>query len=204
MPFNATQFRKQLKHGGARPNMFEIIITPTTKIAALMSQSGIAANDIKFMANSAQMPGAIVGTVPVPYFGRIVNVSGDRVYEDWQCSIYSDEDFGIRNFFEKWNDMMSFVNYDTNQEHMEGGVNDYVCEVDILHYTKTGDVDKRYKLHNAFPHYVSQVELSWQANDQLMMFEVAWKYDYFTTSWAKYEGKSITGVTTNPGNKPQQ
>ncbi len=200
MPFNAKEFRNKLKYGGARPNMFEVEINlkGNSKIDALAKNTGLADDTIRLMVNSAQMPGSIIGTVPVPYFGRIVNVSGDRVYEDWQCAVYSDEDFSVRNFFEKWNDMMSFVNYATNREHAVPGVNDYVCEVTIKHFTKTGVVDKIYKLQNAFPYFVSPVELNWQANDQLMMFEVTWKYDYFLTSWAKYEGNAITNVVEAP------
>ena len=190
MAFDATAFRKALKYGGARPNAFEIQIVTTTspKVAMLVTNAGIDGNglDITMMANGTQMPGSIIGTVPLPYFGRVVNVSGDRVYEDWQCAVYCDEDFKVRNFFERWNNMMSFHNYSTDREHDIPNVSDYVCSVKIKHYTKTGKIDKIVELRNAFPYMVSPIELNWQANDQVMMFEVMWKYDYFVTSWATY------------------
>lgn len=197
MAFNATAFRNALKYGGARPNAFDIeVVFGSSKVSSLATAAGLKSSvDITMMANGTQMPGSIIGTVPLPYFGRVVNVSGDRVYEDWQCAIYSDEDFKLRNFFERWNNMMSFHNYSTNREHAIPGVNDYVCSVKISHYTKTGLVDKIVELKNAFPYMVSPIELNWQANDQVMMFEVMWKYDYFLTSWTNYDGKAITEVT---------
>jgi hypothetical protein len=197
MAFNATAFRNALKYGGARPNAFDIeVVFGSSKVSSLATAAGLKSSvDITMMANGSQMPGSIIGTVPLPYFGRVVNVSGDRVYEDWQCAIYSDEDFKLRNFFERWNNMMSFHNYSTNREHAIPGVNDYVCSVKISHYTKTGLVDKIVELKNAFPYMVSPIELNWQANDQVMMFEVMWKYDYFLTSWTNYDGKAITEVT---------
>ena len=36
--------------------------------------------------------------------------------------------------------------------------------------------------------------MSWQANDQIMMFQVTWKYDYFTTTFKKFEHKNDVGV----------
>lgn len=198
MAFNATTFRQALKYGGARPNAFEIqIVFNQTPVTNLANKAGLDATgkEITVMANGTQMPGSIIGTVPLPYFGRVVNVSGDRVYEDWQCAIYSDEDFKLRNFFERWNNMMSFHNYATEREHAIPNINDYVCTVVIKHYTKTGLVDKIVELRNAFPYMVSPVELNWQANDQVMMFEVMWKYDYFVTSWDNYQGKTIDKVT---------
>lgn len=192
MPFNASEFRKQLTYGGARPNQFDIVLSNPP--SAFTTGYTDVLNTYKMMANAADMPGSIIGTIPVPYFGRFINVAGDRMFEDWTCAIYCDEDFKLRNAFESWNNSMAFINYDTNKEHGKQAelINSYVCDVQIRHYTKTGNIDKIYKLHNAFPYVVSPVQLSWQANDQIMMFEVTWKYDYFTTTFTPYSGQGKT------------
>lgn len=182
MPFNAKSFRDNLKFGGARPNNFEVIISGSG------TQFFNSTRPVMFMANATQMPGSVIGTIPLPYFGRPINLSGDRVFEDWTCALYTDEDMVTRNAFEKWNAMMSYTNFDTNSEHgtIAETVNSYVSTVEIKHYTKTGKVDKVYKLVNAFPYIVSPVELAWQLNDQVMQFQVQWKYDYFLTTYSAF------------------
>lgn len=204
MPFNANNFRSALAHGGARPNMFEIIlVNPPSTFSTTSGQGtstaksdGSALNTFTYMANSGDMPGAIIGTIPIPYFGRFINVAGDRMYEDWNCAVYTDEDMVTRNAFERWNNSMAFFNYDTDREHGNDAksVNSYVCDVWIQHYTKTGKVDKIYILKNAFPYVVSPVQMSWQSNDQIMMFQVTWKYDYFLTSLTPYKDNDITNT----------
>lgn len=205
MPFNANNFRSALKFGGARPNMFEIIlVNPPASFSGGVSGSGSsksksngdAINTFTYMANSGDLPGSIIGTIPVPYFGRFINVAGDRMFEDWNCAVYTDEDMVTRNAFESWNNSMSFFNYDTNREHGNNAatVNSYVCDVWVQHYTKTGKVDKIYVLKNAFPYVVSPVQLSWQSNDQIMMFQVTWKYDYFITSLKPFKDTDISNT----------
>lgn len=205
MPFNANNFRSALQFGGARPNMFEIIlVNPPASFSGGVSGSGSsksksngdAINTFTYMANSGDLPGSIIGTIPVPYFGRFINVAGDRMFEDWNCAVYTDEDMVTRNAFESWNNSMSFFNYDTNREHGNNAatVNSYVCDVWVQHYTKTGKVDKIYVLKNAFPYVVSPVQLSWQSNDQIMMFQVTWKYDYFITSLKPFKDTDISNV----------
>lgn len=216
MPFNASNFRSVLRHGGARPNMFEIILvnppkafggpggggkaTSTVNTKDKPGDKGLAAiNTFTYMANSGDMPGAIIGTIPIPYFGRFINVAGDRMYEDWNCAVYTDEDMITRNAFESWNNSMAFFNYDTYKEHGElgdkiSGSGSYVCDVWVQHYTKTGKIDKIYILKNAFPYVVSPVQMSWQSNDQIMMFQVTWKYDYFITSLKPYQDSDMTYI----------
>ena len=215
MPFNANNFRSTLQYGGARPNMFEIILVkpPTTFTKQAITSTGVdnqagtgrtsekattgnVLNVFSYMCNSADMPGSVIGTIPVAYFGRFINVAGDRMYDDWNCTLYTDEDMITRNAFEAWNSSMAYHNYDSNQEHGDNAanVNSYVCNVWVQHYTKTGKIDKIYVLHNAFPYVVSPVQMSWQANDQIMMFQVTWKYDYFTTTFKPYTHKTDVGI----------
>ncbi len=187
MPFNARQFRDNLRYAGARLNSFEIIIT---KADSFFNKA--SGGTTMLMCNAASTPGVMVGTIPIPYFGRSINVSGDRMFEDWNCMLYCDEDMVTRNAFEKWNSMLAYTDYDTNQEHGEvaRNINSYVTDIIIKQYTKTGSAMKYYKLVNAFPYMVSPVQLSWQANDQILTFDVQWKYDYFVTSLQPFPQES--------------
>lgn len=188
MPFNAKTFRDKMQYGGARPNAYDIQIVPRQD--SFFGRTSIEMT--KYMANATQAPGVIIGTIPVPYFGRVINVAGDRVFEDWNCVIYSDQDMITRNAFEKWNSMIAYTDYDTNQEHgdIAKKINSYVADVYLTQYSSTGPASKYYKLVNAFPYFVSQVQLAWQANDQIYTFDVQWKYDYFLTSLTPFPTES--------------
>ncbi len=192
MPFNAKTFRDQMQYGGARPNKYEIQITP--KENSFFNKTSI--EKTIYMANATSVPAAVIGTIPLPYFGRMINVAGDRMFEDWNCVIYTDEDMVTRNAFEKWNSMMAYTDYDTNQEHglVSKKVNSYVSDVIVTQFAKTGEAIKYYKLVNAFPYMVSPVQLAWQANDQVYSFDVQWKFDYFVTSLTPFPTSSAYAI----------
>jgi hypothetical protein len=54
------------------------------------------------MCKTAQLPGATLGVVPVQYFGRELKFIGNRQFADWTITVINDEDFIVRNAFERW------------------------------------------------------------------------------------------------------
>ena len=100
MAFNVNQFRSTLTGDGARPNLFEVTFNFNNGINILGGD--IAGSQMSFMAKASQLPGSSVGTVPMYYFGREVKFAGNRTFADWSVTIINDEDFVIRNAFERW------------------------------------------------------------------------------------------------------
>jgi hypothetical protein len=41
-------------------------------------------------------------SVPVQYFGRELKFAGNRTFSDWTITVINDEDFTVRNAFERW------------------------------------------------------------------------------------------------------
>jgi hypothetical protein len=41
-------------------------------------------------------------SVPVQYFGRELKFAGNRTFADWTLNVINDEDFVVRNAFERW------------------------------------------------------------------------------------------------------
>ncbi|MEK9799752.1 MAG: hypothetical protein VW647_02560, partial [Alphaproteobacteria bacterium] len=66
---------------------------------------------IRKAAKASSIPASTVGQIEVPYFGRKVKMAGNRTFENWQVTVLNDEDFLVRNAFEKWS---SFINSHEN------------------------------------------------------------------------------------------
>ena len=83
MAFDATTFRNQLAYGGARPNLYEVHVTfPSDDVSV--------SEKFTFMCRSASLPGMMVGTATLPYFGRTIKLVGDRQFDDWNVQIIND------------------------------------------------------------------------------------------------------------------
>lgn len=96
MAFNASDFRSRMKFGGARPNLFEAsVVFPAVAGAT-------ASADFTFKCQAAAIPGFIMGNAEAYYFGRRVNFPGDREWQPFQCEVLVDEDYVIRDGFERW------------------------------------------------------------------------------------------------------
>ena len=97
MAFSVNEFRSQMTGDGARPNLFEVSM-PFPSFASPAN----AQTKLTFMCKTAQLPGSTVGVVPVQYFGRELKFVGNRTFADWTISVINDEDFIVRNAFERW------------------------------------------------------------------------------------------------------
>lgn len=178
MTFNINTFRSALNGDGARPTLFEVIITFPAALAGAFPTQQMA-----LQCKASNLPASTIGFIEVPYFGRKIKVAGDRIFDDWTCTIINDENFNIRNAFEFW--QASMDQYSTNAEQKRvNGANanpySYVADLLINQYGKQGNIIKTYKLHNAFPNMVGQIDVSWEANDQIEEFDIQWSYDYFS------------------------
>ena len=141
------------------------------------------------MARAGQMPGSSVNPIPVMYFGRELKFSGNRTFPEWTVTIINDEDFSLRNSFEKW--MTGLNSHVTNVRSPAFPTPEsYTQDIDIYQYSKFGgggagedrDSIKRYKLTGAFPIDVSPIELDWGANDQIEEFTVTFAYQWWESN----------------------
>ena len=104
-----SQFKAKLAGGAARANLFEVS-NPTfpSAVSGAWGPGDDAENGIfKFLCKSATLPASNVGSIDIPFRGRILKVAGDRTFDDWTVSVINDEDFKIRTAFEQWANVMS-------------------------------------------------------------------------------------------------
>jgi hypothetical protein len=98
MAFNINDFRTNgLEFGGARPTLFQVQITPPV--------TGINTTDVSLKltltCQATTIPASTVGSIDIGYFGRKIKLAGDRTFDDWSVTILNDEDFLVRDLFEK-------------------------------------------------------------------------------------------------------
>ena len=96
-----SQFKAKLAGGAARANLFEVSIpTFPSSIQGAWGPGDDAENGIfKFLCKSATLPASNVGSIDIPFRGRILKVAGDRTFDDWTVSVINDEDFKLRTAF---------------------------------------------------------------------------------------------------------
>jgi hypothetical protein len=195
---NLNTFKNKIGYG-VRPNLFQVSLLDAPTAASLTADK---ATDFTFLCRSAGIPAASVGTVEVPFRGRVIKLPGDRTFESWTITVFGDEKLKLRSYFEKWLDVLN--------EHTSGaGYTDSTqysgtLQVDQLARTKsapaaaggaTSDphtVVRAYQFKNAFPTNISQIDLSYDNNNSIAEYTVEFQYDYWEIKDAG-QGLSIGG-----------
>ena len=173
MAFNVTEFRANLLGDGARPNLFQVSLTFPT-----VANSQIAGQRISFLAKTAQLPGSTIGTVPLYYFGREMKFAGNRTFPDWTITIINDEDFNVRNGFEKWMDSLNSHSLNTRNPAAFNQTL-YSSDAAVTQFAKIGTPLKKYNFVGLFPVDLSPIELDWGSNDAIEEFSVTLAYQYW-------------------------
>jgi len=105
---NINDFKARLKGGGARANQFKVTL-PFPGYSAVGGETA----DLAFLCNATSIPGQNLGTVPVNFRGRILNLVGDRTFNPWSIKVLNDTDFKIYRGLERW---MNGMNNMTDNE----------------------------------------------------------------------------------------
>lgn len=168
-----SQFKAQMIQGGARANQFRVEIT----FPQVVSLGNAAGRKLEFLAKSAQLPASNVAEVEVMYRGRPVYFAGERTFAPWTIDVYNDNDFTVRNAFEQWVDSIQ------NAENTNGIQSPALYQVDmsVIQTDRNDREVKRYIFKDAFPIEVGQIQLDWETNNQIEIFPVTFRYNFFSS-----------------------
>ena len=173
-------FKSKLTGGGARPNLFEVDVTcPTGWVDE-------AQQEFKFLCKATSMPTQTVGSVDVPFRGRILKVAGDRTFEPWTVTVINDESFGVRKAFEQWGDkingMHSGLGEVSPEQYMGSGI------IKQLGRSPSGDTTsgdrnttqplQTYMFQDIWPSEISSIDLSYESSDAIEEFTVTFQVQY--------------------------
>ena len=167
---NLNTFVDGLTGGGARANQYRIQITG--------SPGGLGKDGkFSFLCRSAQIPGMTVGEVPVPYRGRQIFVAGDRTYDAWTVTVFSDTAWELRSSFENWSDICAKGN-----EMAIGALDpsEYYAIGIVEQMDRVGDPRATYKLIDVWSTTVDPIDLAYDTNDAVMEFSVTLRFNYMT------------------------
>jgi hypothetical protein len=162
-----TQFKNNLKGGGARPNRFEVLV----EFPAFAG----GAEEIRktpFLVNAASLPGMTLGVIEQPFRGRPLKLAGDRTFDEWTATFLNDTDFALRDAFERWHNGINQVNANTGFTNPD----DYMAVVTVYQLNGADERIKEYALKLAFPTNIAPIELGQDQNDAIEQFEVTFQY----------------------------
>ena len=150
-----TDFKSKLTGGGARSNLFEVVLS--------FPDAAPAANEVleksRFLVKAANLPASNIAPIDVPFRGRILKVAGDRTFDTWSITVINDTDFSIRSAFENWMNKINRLSDNT-------GLTDpstYQSDAFIYQLDRNGETLRSYHFYDLFPTQVSPIELSYDA-----------------------------------------
>ena len=175
-----TDFKSKLTGGGARPNLFEVVLAFPTLVSPVNENEVLQKS--RFLVKAAALPASTIAPVEIPFRGRILKVAGDRTFETWTITVINDTDFMIRSAMEKW---MNTIN---KLEDASGITNpvDYQSDAIVHQLDRDGSTLRSYKFKSIFPTNISTIDLSYETTDTVEEFTVEMQVLY----WEAFKGSS--------------
>lgn len=179
---------------GVKPNMFSVEIPFPSFVGVSNTET------VNLLCKSAALPASSLGTIEVPFRGRTIKIAGDRTFDTWSATFFNDKDMLTRSYFEKWLDAMN--EHEANKAPLyvlsTSDSAGYAQNIVVKQLQKDGNPDgtslRTYTLYYAFPTSVSQIDLAYDANDQIEEFTVEFQY-----SWWGAESTNSSNSTSIKG-----
>ena len=158
-----TDFKSKLSGGGARSNLFEVVLSFPDVAPADTN----VLDKSRFLVESAALPASTVTPLEVAFRGRTLKLAGDRTFETWTITVINDTDFSIRSAFENWMNKINRVSDNT-------GVTDpalYQADAFVYQLDRDGSTLRAYHFYDLFPTNISPITLAYET-DAIQEFTV--------------------------------
>ena len=150
-----SNFKSKLTGGGARSNLFEVVLTFPD--AAKPAQDVL--EKARFLVKGANLPASNVAQIEVPFRGRVLKIAGDRTFDSWTVTVINDTDFAIRSAFERWSNTINRLSDNTGLTNPA----DYQADAYVYQLDRDGSTLRSYRFYDTFPTQVGPIELSYDA-----------------------------------------
>lgn len=149
---------------GTRPNRYEVSMP--------IPYNGT----LTYEVSALSLPAASLGTIAIPFRGRVLKLPGDRRFGSWSFTVY-DTESKIWNALDDWSNRIN--DYDNNRTNytIDGDLNENWT---VRHYDLNGDdLLKKVTLYNCWISNISPFELAYGSIDTMSQFSCTVEYEYF-------------------------
>ena len=137
-----SEFKSKLTQGGARPNLFMVRLNFPNELSSVIDFGTIDANSAtekaQFLVKTAQIPASTIGSIDVPFRGRMLKVAGDRTFEPWSVTVLNDGEFTIRKAFEAWSRGINALTENVSQLGYGDGGQGYTVDLEVFQLSRDG------------------------------------------------------------------
>ncbi len=173
-------------NGGTRANRFAIKFN---------WPNAVQASDVNltYHAVAAKLPEGELGSISIPYRGRVAHFAGDRDYKPWTVTIIDDTGNNESwSLFHKWSNLLN--SHATNKSldptfAANGNTNLLLKTIEVNQlshstgnsntYTAGHDILRKITLNHAWPSEVGQIGFDMGEGGSLVSFTVTFSYDYY-------------------------
>jgi hypothetical protein len=158
-----TDFKSKLSGGGARSNLFEVVISFPSAAPADTN----VLDKSRFLIKAVALPDSVINPLSVAFRGRTLKLAGDRTFATWTITVLNDTDFIIRSAFENWMNTINRVSDNT-------GVTDsaeYTADAFVYQLDRDGSTLRAYHFYDLFPTNISAIQLDY-GTDGIQEFTV--------------------------------
>jgi hypothetical protein len=170
--------------GGTRANRFNVKIIWPSGVDA-------APSNVIYHATAAKLPEAELGSISIPYRGRVAHYAGDRDYKPWTVTFI--DDTGTKTAwlaFQQWANLLSsHANNTVNDQTYSATTGKNLCNITFNQLndpSSGGDASgtghtaiRTITLKHAWPSEVGQIGLDMGEGGSLVSFSVTFTYDYY-------------------------
>lgn len=175
-----------LKGGPALPTLYSVY---------LPSFNSANAESVNVLCSAVNLPGRQIMTQERRIGTIMEKVAYDQAYDDVNISFYLLNNYGMRRYFEEWQNLA------INQKTYEVGYKtEYAKDVKISQLNRDGAVVYQLTLQDAFPTTLDQIELRNDLVDQLIQLNVQLSYKNWTSDTTLSE--PISGASQRSGLGP--
>ncbi len=173
-----TDFKSKLSGGGARPNLFEVILS----FPAAAPADANVLDKARFLVKTAALPASNISPIEVPFRGRTLKIAGDRTFDTWTITVINDTDFAIRSAFEKWMNTINKVSDNTGITNPAA----YQADAYVYQLDRDGSTLRAYHFYDIFPTNLSAIDLSYETTDVIEEFTCEFQVQW----WEAIKGNS--------------
>jgi hypothetical protein len=181
-----SNFKSKLTGGGARANLFEVVLT----FPDVAQPDSAVLDKARFLVKGANLPASNVAQIEVPFRGRVLKIAGDRTFDSWTVTVINDTDFAIRSAFERWSNTINRLSDNTGLTNPA----DYQADAYVYQLDRDGSTLRSYRFYDTFPTQVGPIELSYDAQG-IQEFTVELQVQYWEA--IKGSGPNAGGENVN-------